>query len=57
MGKKLVAFYSWGGNTKDVAGYIAQKTGADLLELTPVRPILTIIINVWMRRERRSSLL
>lgn len=32
-GKKLVAFYSWGSNTKVVAEYIAEKTGADLLEL------------------------
>lgn len=38
MGKKIVAFYSWGGNTKAVAEYIAQKTGADLLELIPVTP-------------------
>lgn len=33
--KTLVAFYSWGGNTKAVAEYIAQKTDADILELIP----------------------
>ena len=33
MLKDLVVFYSWGGNTKVVAEYIGQKTGAELLEL------------------------
>lgn len=32
-GRKLVAYYSWGGNTKAVAEYLAQKISADLLEL------------------------
>lgn len=33
-GKKiLVAYYSWEGNTKAVAEYIAQKTGADIYEI------------------------
>ena len=33
MEKKLVVFYSWGNNTKAVAEYIAEQTGADMLEL------------------------
>lgn len=33
--KKLVVYYSWGGNTKAVAEYIADQTGSDLLELIP----------------------
>ena len=35
QGKTLVAYYSWGGNTKAVAEYIAEKLEADLLELIP----------------------
>lgn len=35
MSKTLVAFYSWGENTKVVVEYIAEKTGPDLLELIP----------------------
>lgn len=31
--KILVAFYSWGNNTKAVAEYISGRLGADLLEL------------------------
>ena len=37
-GKKiLVAYYSWGGNTKAVGDYIAQKTGADVCRIEPVK--------------------
>ncbi|MBR1798857.1 MAG: hypothetical protein IJ761_03030 [Bacteroidales bacterium] len=33
-GKKvLVAYFSWSGNTADVAKYVASKTGADLFEV------------------------
>ncbi|MFR1476740.1 MAG: hypothetical protein ACLSB9_13985 [Hydrogeniiclostridium mannosilyticum] len=28
---RLVAYYSWGGNTKAAAEYIADKAGAELL--------------------------
>lgn len=31
--RELVVFYSWGNNTKVVAEYIKEKTGADILEL------------------------
>lgn len=34
----LVLFYSWSGNTQRVAQMIAEKTGADLVELQPVAP-------------------
>ena len=33
MSDKLVVFYSWGDNTKAVAEYISEKTGADIFEL------------------------
>lgn len=33
--KRLVVYYSLSGNTKDAAGKIAEKLGADLLEVIP----------------------
>lgn len=37
-GKVLIAYYSWGGNTKGIAEAIRDRTGADLLEITLVEP-------------------
>jgi flavodoxin len=37
--KKLVVFYSLDGSTRFIANIIAEKTGAELLELKPVKPI------------------
>lgn len=37
-GKTLVVYFSGSGNTERVAGYIAQATGGDLFELTPITP-------------------
>lgn len=37
-GKTLVVYYSASGNTEAVAGYIAEATNADILELIPVEP-------------------
>ena len=37
-GKMLVVYYSWSGNTKKVAEFIAKHTGADVLELVPQTP-------------------
>lgn len=36
--KILVAYFSWSGNSKNVAQMIAQKTGADLFEIELVNP-------------------
>lgn len=37
-GKKiLVAYYCWGGNTKAVGDYIAQKVGADVYQIEPLK--------------------
>lgn len=37
-GKKiLVAYYSWGGNTKAVGDYIAQKLSANVHQIQPVK--------------------
>ena len=32
-GRVLVAYFSWSGNTREMASYIAQQTGGDLLEI------------------------
>lgn len=40
-GKALIAFFSWGGNTKGVAEEIQNQTGADLFEITLVEPYST----------------
>lgn len=37
-GKVLVVYYSATGSTEAVAGYIAEATGGDLFEITPVEP-------------------
>lgn len=34
----LVAYYSWGGNTKTLAGLVARATGGDLYAITPKTP-------------------
>ncbi len=37
-GKILIAYFSWGGNTRGIASEIEAQTGADLFEITPVDP-------------------
>ena len=37
-GKTLVAYFSWSGNTKEMASYIAEQTGGDVFEIQPVTP-------------------
>lgn len=37
-GKVLIAFFSWGGNTKGIAEEIQAQTGADLFEIELVHP-------------------
>lgn len=37
-GKVLIAYFSWGGNTKGVAEEIQAQTGADIFEITLVEP-------------------
>lgn len=36
--KVLIAYFSWGGNTKTVAEYIAAQTDGELFEIEPVVP-------------------
>lgn len=40
-GKVLVAYFSWSGNTEEMASYIAQQTGGDLLKIEPETPYPT----------------
>ena len=35
---RLVLFYSWSGNTRRAARLLAERAGADLVELEPVSP-------------------
>lgn len=37
-GKVLIAYFSWGGNTRGIAEEIARQTGADLFEIKMVHP-------------------
>ncbi|MDR2064530.1 MAG: NAD(P)H-dependent oxidoreductase [Prevotellaceae bacterium] len=36
-GKILIAYFSWGGNTREMAKQIQQQTGGDLFEITTVK--------------------
>ena len=47
-GKILIAYFSWSGNTRGIAGEIQSQTGADLLEITPVNPYSTDYNTVLM---------
>lgn len=40
-GKVLVAYFSWSGNTEEMASHIAEQTGGDLLEIQPETPYPT----------------
>ena len=40
-GKVLIAYFSWSGNTQEMASYIAEQTGGDLLEIQPETPYPT----------------
>ena len=40
-GSVLVAYFSWSGNTEEMASYIARQTGGDLLEIQPETPYPT----------------
>lgn len=37
----LIAYYSWSGNTRKIAGLIRQETGGTLFEIEPVKPYTT----------------
>ena len=37
-GNVLIAYFSWSGNTAEMASYIQEQTGGDLYEIVPVTP-------------------
>jgi flavodoxin len=37
-GKILVAYFSWGGNTREIAKQIQEQTGGDLFEIVAAKP-------------------
>jgi flavodoxin len=37
----LIAYYSWSGNTRKIAGLIERETGGRLFEIEPVQPYTT----------------
>ncbi len=37
----LIAYFSWSGNTQEMATYLAEQTGGDLLEIQPETPYPT----------------
>lgn len=40
-GKILIAYFSWSGNTEEMAAYIQEQTKGDLLEIEPLNPYST----------------
>ncbi|MGN0252076.1 MAG: flavodoxin [Oliverpabstia sp.] len=40
-GKTLIAYFSWSGNTQEMASYIQEQTKGDLFEIEPLNPYPT----------------
>ena len=51
-GKVLIAFFSWGGNTRGIAREIQSQTGADLFEITLAEPYSNDYNTVLMEAQR-----
>ena len=54
MSKKLVAYFSASGTTKEAAERLAKAAGADLFEIRPAIPYTGADLN-WMDKKSRSS--
>ena len=54
MSKKLVAYFSASGTTKEAAKRLAKAAGADLFEIRPAIPYTSADLN-WMDKKSRSS--
>ncbi len=50
-GKILIAYFSWSGNTRGIAGEIRKQTGADLFEIRPVHPYSSDYNSVLMEAQ------
>ena len=55
MSKKLVAFFSASGVTKEVAEELANIAGADIYEIEPVEPYTKADLD-WMDEKARSTI-
>lgn len=55
MQKKLVAYFSASGVTKNVAKDLAEAIGADIYEIRPKQPYTRADLN-WMDKNSRSTL-
>lgn len=55
MAKILVAYFSAGGVTKNVAKNLAQSANADLYEIKPVTPYTEADLN-WMDKNSRTTI-
>lgn len=55
-GRILIAYFSWGGNTKGVAEEIQRQTGADLFEITLVNPYSTDYNTVLDEAQRDQNI-
>jgi len=57
-GKRLIVFFSWGGNTRGVAREIQKQTGAYLFEIELVHPYSTnynIVLDQAQRDQKRQA--
>ena len=54
MSKKLVAYFSASGITRNVAKMVAEAAGADLYEITPKEAYTKADLN-WMDKQARST--
>ena len=50
-GKILIAYFSWGGNTRGIAQEIQKQTGADIFEITLIEPYSTDYDTVLMEAQ------
>ena len=55
MGKKLVAYFSAGGNTAKLAKKLAEAADADLYEIRPAKAYTSADLN-WQDKQSRSSI-
>lgn len=54
-GKVLIAYFSWGGNTRGIAEEIQSQTGAGLFEIEPVNPYSTDYNTVLEEAQRDQN--
>ena len=48
----LIAFFSWSGNTRRIAQEIQHQTGADIIEIAPIKPYSSDYNTVLMEAQR-----